>query len=688
MNPRAPLLLGTLLLASGAFSASSEAAERIRLVLITGEALEGRVYDLHDQYLEVHRSLGSTKVAKSEIESWTLIVEEEPPAGAPAAGAPGTDPVPAGGGAEEPAAAPPPPPVKEPGLLLILVGGHEIAGEVKFIPQTLEWVVRLPAGEARYPEKEVARTIAPSGITSDGRFSPRAGFDEKLAEAVRTVRGENALAREPAAELIRAAGFFALREVERSLAEEGENAILAQIRLRERFRVVLPAGIEKSFPNFLADVTEGLPDSRVEALREALLEAGSDLYPFLGLLLLDPRQPAEVRAFAIDVLGRMHRIRELLEAYRVSEGQAQFALAIALGDNGVYIGIPTLIEALSLGDAGGDPAQATAASSLAKKRLVEYSGEDFGYDPGAPEEERKAAIARWQSWWDSNRPTIEESLRDWIVQGSESPRRRRAADLWRRGMLARERGQHESAEQFFLEAKEADPTSMAPLVSLGIMTHTYRQDPQKAIDWFRQALSRPEGPGEESLRRICYFHLGRIYQQANDWEMARKSLAKAVEIDPTFSGAWYEFGMVQYQEALRIPGDDPQRRRSALEDSRETFRDGIAALERTREDQSLLDLNALPYDDDLPFNTREHNRSLREIRERLLVEIGRFHHQCAVISLALNEPRIAKDHLEKAKESPEPHESLPRLEAAIDKLLEGERGGSGAPPPTPAPGQG
>jgi len=653
-------LLGLLVCIALVGSATiAEAGERIRLILFSGEALEGRVYDLHDQYLEIHRTLGSTKVAKSDIESWRLVLDED------------AEPVPAAGTAPGGEAA-----AADPGILLILQGGHEIAGEVRFLPETLEWVVRLPAGEARYPEKEVARTIAPSGITSDGRFTPRPDFDRRIREAVAAVRGESSLARETAAEYIEAAGFFALRELERSLAEEGEHPQVARLLLRERFRVVLPAGIEKSFPNLLRDVSEGLADSRVEALREALLEAGSDLYPFLGLLLLDERQPAEVRSFAIDILGRMHRIRELLEAYRVAEGQAQFAIAIALGDNGVFIGIPTLIEALSFGEGENVSAEALAASALALRRLEEYSGESLGFDPSAPAEERAAAIGRWQEWWQRNRVTIEESLREWIVEGHESPGRRRAADLWRRGMLARERGQHDSAEQFFLDARNADPTSMAPLVSLGIIAYTYRQDPQAAIDWFRQALSRPEAPGEESLRRLCYYHLGRIYQQANDWQMARQSLAKAVEIDPTYTGAWYEFGKVQFQEALRIPGDDPQRRRSALEDARATFLDGIAALERAREDQSLLDLNALPYDDDLPFNTREHNRSLREIRERLLVEIGRFHHQCAVISLALQEPRLAKEHITKARQSPEPEESLDRLEAAVDKLLGGPPGGA------------
>ncbi len=631
-------LCGVLALASAADAGD----ERVRLVLYNGDAIEGRVYDLGNQYLELHRSLGSTRLAKSEVESWTLVIDRE------AEGAP-------------------------PGILIVLRGGHEIGGDVRFLPETLEWVVRLGAGEARYPEKEVIRTIPPSGVCSDGKFTPRVGFLDRIREAVESVRSESVLAQEEGKTFVEAAGFFGLRELERSLAESGMNETLARLELRERFRVVLPAGIEVSFPKLLDQLSDGQSDTRVPVLQEALVEQGSDLYPLLGLLLLDPRQPVEVRSFSIDVLGRMHRIRELLEAFRTSKGRAQLALAIALGDNGVYIGIPTLIEALSIDASTGEHGSkgSKSARELALQRLHEYSGENFGFDPETSPEQQAAAIDRWRTWWNENRPAVEDSLRQNLVEGTESPRRRRAADLWRRGMMARARGQNESAEQFFAQAREADPTSMAPLVSLGIIAYDYRQDLQGGIDFFRQALSRPSAEGEEPLRRLCYFHLGRIYQEARDYEMARKSLVKAVEIDPSFSGGWYELGRVQYQQALLISGEDPGRRREALVDARSTFEDGIRAIEGARERQTILDTNALPYDDDLPFSTREHNRSLREIREQLRVEIGRFHHQCAVISLALGEPQVAKGHIAKAREfSIEPSEPLERLEATVDRLIE------------------
>ena len=154
--------------------------------------------------------------------------------------------------------------------------------------------------------------------------------------------------------------------------------------------------------------------------------------------------------------------------------------------------------------------------------------------------------------------------------------------------------------------------------------------------------------------------------------MARRSLLKAVETDPTFSGAWYELGMVRYQQALLISGEDAAQRREALSEARDSFGEGIEALERYRDAQTLLDLTSLPYDAELPFSTRDHNRSLRDIRDRLEVEVGRFHYQMAVISVALGEASVALQHLRQAKLSPEAPDGIDTLERVIERLLESQ----------------
>ncbi len=625
-----------------AFSSMADASgERMRLVMHTGERLEGRVYDLRNQYLEIQRSLGSKQFPKSEVDSWVLIPDED------AASTRGR-------------------------LIIVLNGGHEIGGNVSFVPETLEWVVELAAGEARYPEKEVQRTIPPSGITSDGRFTPRLGFQQVIEKAIAEVRSGEKLEVASGSQTLRDAGFFALSAMEKSIEAEGPNETLKSLILEERFRVVVPVGIEEKLPNLLSDLMQAHPTTRVEVLREALVETGSDLYPLLGLLLLDPNQPKEVRSFSIDVLGRMHRVQELITAYSVAEGRAQFAVAVALGDNGIYLGIPTLIETLEIEARGEGLHGEVSAAAFALQRLREYSGENFGYDPNGTPESRAEAVQQWRNWWDQNRGVIEDSVRESLVEGEESPRRRRAADLWRQGMLARARGQQESASGFFERAHQEDPTAAAPLISLGIIAYTYRKDPQAGIDYFRQALGREEATGEESLRRLCYFHLGRIYQLGRDYDMARRSLLKAVETDPTFSGAWYELGMVRYQQGLLISGEDAAQRREALSEARDSFGEGIEALERYRDAQTLLDLTSLPYDAELPFSTRDHNRSLRDIRNRLDVEIGRFHYQMAVISVALGEATVALQHLRQAKLSTEVPDGTDTLERVIERLLESQ----------------
>ena len=73
--PIALIAWGATALLAPALSDASE--ERVRLVLFSGERLEGRVYDLGDQYLELSRTLGSTRLAKSQVESWGLSVDAE-----------------------------------------------------------------------------------------------------------------------------------------------------------------------------------------------------------------------------------------------------------------------------------------------------------------------------------------------------------------------------------------------------------------------------------------------------------------------------------------------------------------------------------------------------------------------------------------------------------------------------------
>jgi len=411
---------------------------------------------------------------------------------------------------------------------------------------------------------------------------------------------------------------------------------------------------------------------QINLLREVLLENGSDLYPLLGLLLLDDGQSAEIRSFSIDILQRTHSIGELVKAWQVSEGKAQLALAIALGENGIYIGLSTLLEALKLDE--------VAARSLAAKKLAEYTGETFGYDAEGTPEQRQEAISRWSEWWITHRSKI-ESITVAAMEGrTDTVERKRSSDLWKKGLVALADDRIDTAERFYEEAILADPSAMGPYVSLGVLLYQKRSNFDKALESFSKALGRKPGSGDLVNERACYYHIGKIYSLAFDLGKARGALRKAVQLDPNYSVAWYELGQIQYDEALVSTGARADRK-AMLEESRETFGRGLAALKRYREGLIVVDRTNLPFDSQLPFSTRDHNRSLREIRQRILSDIGRFRARIAAISWMVGDDSRVIQEFEAAKMEESLNEDLRFLSRRARARL--RQGSDSTPEATP-----
>ncbi|MFQ5653702.1 MAG: tetratricopeptide repeat protein [Planctomycetota bacterium] len=619
-------LLACLLLALAA-APRVALGERVRLLLKRGETIEGRVYDTHTEQLQLGRSFGFGTILKRDVERWSLLAGPD--------GAAST--------------------------LLVLKSGHEVRGRVEFSQELGEWVVHLEAGSARYPDRDVLRIVRPSGICSDGAFTPRSGFQGRVAGAIEKVRAGGDAEREDALEFLSACGYFALPALEKAIAEGDPRGRLKPLLLRERFRIVLPDRIEESFPGFFQTLTGADTGERVPLLREALIERGPEIYPLLGLVLLDPAQPAEVRGFAVDVLQRMHRTHELVEAYRASTGQAQLALAVALGDMGVYIGVPTLIEALSL--------QEAEVRKLSAARLEEYTGESFGYDPQSDPESQKTAIARWRGWWREHQVQAETTLTYALHPERANPAAARAADFWRQGITAWNGGEIDSAEEFFRRAIEEDATSPAPFVSLGIISYREREDREAAIGYFRRALARDAGSGVEGLLRLAYYHLGAIYRDGLEYSLARQAFQRAIDLDPDYADAWYGLGMARYEQALRAHRAPVTERRQGFEKAAGTFERGLEALQSYRGALVFLDRGGLPIDSALPFSTRDHNRSLRDLKARIRAEEARFFHQIAVIRLALGDREKALEWVTKAAESKDPSADSLLLRASILRSL-------------------
>jgi hypothetical protein len=95
----------------------------------------------------------------------------------------------------------------------------------------------------------------------------------------------------------------------------------------------------------------------------------------------------------------------------------------------------------------------------------------------------------------------------------------------------------------------------------------------------------------------------------------------------------------------------------------------------------VVDRTNLPFDSALPFSTRDHNRTLRELRIRILEELGRFRGRIAAISLVLGDPkRVIREHRD-ARSEGSLSEELKKLVVSARKILKSQS----EPPVEPVP---
>jgi len=181
------------------FPDTSEAQVRIRL--LDGKSVEGRIYDLGNEYLELSSRMGTKLILKRDVLGWSSKDLEEKDEG---------------------------------GILLVLQSGNEVGGDVSFDPGTREWVAKFKLGSARYKDSEILRTILPDGTTSDDRFCIRKGFNDRLTKALNGIRDGDPLAKKDGVDFVRSAGFFASGALQEELEKE-LHPQLRKLQLEEKF---------------------------------------------------------------------------------------------------------------------------------------------------------------------------------------------------------------------------------------------------------------------------------------------------------------------------------------------------------------------------------------------------------------------------------------------------------------------
>lgn len=653
------------LLAAGllvAFAATAE-AESVTLVLKDGRVWEGRVFDLGNATLEVCRRGGRRSIAKIEVDRWVW--------------SPGEDP-------KETADGSPP-------WLLVLKDGHEIAGTVRYLDGRGEWEVTIPngGGSAPYPESQVLRVVQPSGLGTDDTFTPRRGFDKRMERAIEGVLSDDRTQQASGREFIERAGYFAVPRIDQALSRKSrhERKIsteaarrLEAVALPERIRLALPVRVLNSIPNIVEVLTTGPTEQRIEVLRTCFLEVGADVYPLLVAVLLDTEQPAEVRGFIVDLMQRTHRVRELVEVYQAATGRAQFAVAVALADAGIYIGLPTLIEALRIEGVSlaiGPKGKPVDVRELSIRKLEEYTGDRLGYDLEANEAAREIAVTKWERWWDEHREQAEQILEYRLNEDPSNPIRERANRFWREGVArwnppegeTRDSRNIQVAKDLFMQAVETDPTCLAPLVCLGIVAYEGEGDYAAAKEWFRRALRRDHEKGEEELLRLAYYHLGRIAELDLDDDAAEAFYRKAIEIDPEHADTWLDLGNAIFRQALRATDESIDFRRREFERASNAYESGLEKIAEFRSKLVFLTNANLPIGHDLPFSTRDHNRDLKHLKDRLTQAEAEFIYRIARTEFAMKNQDKALEWIDRLIKKELADAKHHRLAAAICEEL-------------------
>ena len=286
---------------------------------------------------------------------------------------------------------------------VLLRNGRVIRGDARVTEDGAEVIVRQgDRGEVRHPRQDVAMIRWRDG-TED---TPAVGEDMErlhatLLQLVNDLTGRDpALAAQARRELL-ALGPFARSYLDALSQEEPALLeILEDLDRLEEIRQHMPARVEELVPNLGERLVSDAAEDRERALRAVVVEAPDDVGPLLLFMCrTDPTNA--IKAYCVTQMASLRCFEELAEVLKMPNGPLRLSAALALGDAGIYAGVPILIDALRLDDPQA-PNESLQIRTVAVDKLREYTGQFFGFRPEGRGEDREAALQRWERWWQEN----------------------------------------------------------------------------------------------------------------------------------------------------------------------------------------------------------------------------------------------------------------------------------------------
>ena len=449
--------------------------------------------------------------------------------------------------------------------VVILRDGGVVRGDARLTADGSEVVIGLgDQGEVRHPRDEVTAIHWRDGRkegAAAGAGSPLQGkVDALVADLGRT--GPDGSADEDARATARrellGLGAFARTYLASLQGEAAERVrpLLEDLDRLEAVRRVLPNAVEQRQPGIAERLIDRDDEVREKALRALVMAEPTAVAPLLLHVVRADGAP-RLRALAVSQLASLRRFEELADVLRTRDGPLRLAAAFALGDAGVYAGVPVLIEALRLED--------LTIRSAAVHKLRQYTRQHFDYDPGGAPEAREAAVGRWREWWGKEgEALVRRSIKE-VAPGLEGARvseeeAARADGLLveaERLVVAAQQGlpgpdgppdpraaserrlRLERAQDLMREALALDPSRSSARMTRAVLLY---EDLGRALE-ARQELGRiidraKHDPGDpDAARKFANYHLGVIALRESRWEKASLRFTQALQYDAAYLDA-------------------------------------------------------------------------------------------------------------------------------------------------------
>lgn len=281
---------------------------------------------------------------------------------------------------------------------------------------------------------------------------------------------------------------------------------------------------------------------KVECLEELVKMVGEEVLSLFTLLLHRDAEPLSVRVYCLNYLAYMDRNVELIKTLNNSNsGRLRFLAAIHLGDNGIYVGVETIINALLFPD--------EKVRTLAYERLKAFTGEDILFDPAWEEKNRKTAHAEWMEWWSKNKGKMLSKLaEDLGVKSSPEIDQMKADIYYKAAVRAWQNGRADAAISGFKKAFETQPSHVAARLNYALVNIEEKnfEPARREVDIVLKRFAEEAGV---IGRKRAYYYLGLIELEGLNWADAKKNFELAIKLDRKYVDARIALGRACFLQA-------------------------------------------------------------------------------------------------------------------------------------------